>query len=257
MKIFRVFIFISISQFVQAQTKNATQIPVKGYELLWNDEFTGKELDFSKWIYRGLGRRGDAYNVRESIFLNGKGHLVIEARQKGDSVLTGMIATEGIFESQFGYFECKAQLNKTRGIWSAFWLQSSINTDFGTPQLNGVEIDIFEYFIHDSKDSVSHTLHWGGYKSTHKVAGPVKGKLKKTKDNFHTFGLEWTPTYYATYVDGTQTYFYQGPLISKVKEFMILSLHVDKKVAGPLKIENLPDSMRVDYVRVYKKISGK
>ncbi|MFM9911837.1 MAG: family 16 glycosylhydrolase [Chitinophagaceae bacterium] len=227
-------------------------LPVKGYLLHWSDEFNGNTLDRKQWNYRGLGKRGDAFNVSSAIFLDGKGHLIIKASQSEDSLLTGIIDTERNFETTYGYFECRAKLTSTNGIWPGFWLQSSRNTENGVPEKNGAEIDIFEYFQHERRDTVSHSIHWGGYSKTHQKAGPVLGPLQKTTDGFHTFGLEWTPTSYSTFVDGKVTYSGET-YISKVPEFIVLSLEINKQVAGPVNLKNLPDQFTIDYVRVYKK----
>ncbi|MHA4807436.1 glycoside hydrolase family 16 protein [Flavitalea flava] len=227
-------------------------IPVIGYRLVWHDEFEGNLLDKTKWALRSPGKRGDAYNCESAAQLDGKGHLLLSITKKNDSVFTGMIATENLFETRYGYFECKAKLLRLKGSWVAFWLQSSANQDNGTPEKNGAEIDIFEYFPNLDTNSVTHMLHWGGYGATHKSSGPVRVFLKKTVDDYHTFGLEWTPEGYSTFVDGVQTY--KGhSLISKVPEFMILSMEADSKVAGPLQLTGDPQYFTVDYVRVYKK----
>lgn len=232
--------------------KQQQQIPVKGYKLIWNDEFNGHSLDRLKWNYRNTGKRGDAINTEGSVYNNGKGQLVIKAAVKNGVVHAGMIDTERTFQTRYGYFECRAKLTGTLGIWPSFWLQSSKNGDHGTPDKNGAEIDIFEYFPHERRDTVSHTLHYGGYGATHQKAGPALGALQHTADGFHTFGLEWTPDGYTTFVDGIKTY--SGKVfVSKVPEFMILSLEANKLVAGPVDMGRLPDSFVVDYVRVYKK----
>nr|MBA4167592.1 glycoside hydrolase family 16 protein [Chitinophagaceae bacterium] len=226
---------------------------VKGYKLFWSDEFNGTTLDNSKWIYRGLGKRDEAYITKESVSLDGKGCMIMEVSRRGDSILTGMIATENIFSTRYGYFECRAALTTTPGTFPAFWLQSpTISNENGNTTSNGAEIDIFEYFPHTKRDSVAHTLHYGGYGSGHRVAGPVWGALKNTKSGFHTFGLEWTPNSYKTFVDGVQT-FSGDQLVSGVAEFIILSLGVNTAAAGPLQYSSLPDRFIVDYVRVYKK----
>ncbi len=230
-------------------------IPVKGYKLVWADEFEGKALDRNKWTYRGSGKRDDAYLSPATIYTDGHGHLIMEARLSGDSVLAGMIGTNGLFEIQYGYFECRASLTRTPGLYPAFWLQSSkIGEEKGGPSLNGAELDIFEYFPNLRKDAVAHTLHYGGYGTAHQVAGPVWGTLQATKDSFHVFGLEWTPSGYTTYVDGLPT-FKGNTLISRVPEFIVLSLGVNKMAAGPLDRAALPDRFIVDYVRVYQKRS--
>lgn len=223
-----------------------------GYQLFWQEEFSGNKLDPGKWKYRGLGRRGDAINTTAAIRLNGKGNLVLECRQSNDSILSGIIDSEGLFETKYGYFECRAKLTRVNGVWPGFWLQSRLNQNYGNPSTEGAEIDVFEYFHHLGKDSVAHTLHWGGYGFTHKMAGPVFGALKKTADDFHVFGFEWTPTSYKTFVDGELTY--SGSThISHVPEFLVISLEVNEKVAGKLDVTKLPVQFLVDYVRVYKK----
>jgi beta-glucanase (GH16 family) len=230
-------------------------IPVAGYRLTWSDEFDGKTLDGTKWKYRALGQRGDAINTESSVYLDGRGNLVIEAGSVKDKIYAGIIDTEGLFETRYGYFECRAKLPMIAGIWPAFWLQSSSNRDDTEPATAGAEIDIFEYFHHERRDTVSHSLHWGGYGRTHKVAGPVLGPMKKTNDSYHVFGLEWTPDSYSTFVDGVKTYT-GNTLISGVPEFIVLSLEVNQQVAGPLDRRDLPGKFIVDYVRVYKKLAA-
>jgi beta-glucanase (GH16 family) len=247
--LFRIFIFFGLLNYDKVEQ----EIPVRGYKLIWNDEFNGNELDKTKWRHRGLGKRDDAYITRRSSRLNENGFLVIEAKQSGDSITTGMITTEDIFEPLYGYFECRARPATTSGTISAFWLQSHlIHRELGSPEINGAELDIFECFPHISKDSVAHTLHWGGYGANHKVVGPFWAILKKTNDGFHTFGLEWTPESYNTFVDGVKTTS-GNSLISKVPEFIVLSLLADKTSAGQLDVKRLPDQFLVDYIRVYRK----
>jgi beta-glucanase (GH16 family) len=240
------------TQIAALQDKAEIPIQMKNYSLQWNDEFEGAKLNINKWNYRSLGKRGDAINSKDAIHLDGKGNLVIEARELGGNLIAGIIDTENKFATKFGYFECKAKLTRVKGIWPAFWLQSSTNIENGSPDKSGAEIDIFEYFKHEKLDSVSHTLHWGGYGKTHKKAGPVYGALQKTKDGFHVFGLEWTPNSYTTFVDGKATYIAKTN-ISQVPEFIVLSLEINREVAGILNKTELPDQYIIDYVRVYKK----
>ncbi|MDO6430412.1 glycoside hydrolase family 16 protein [Flavitalea sp. BT771] len=228
-------------------------LPVRAYKRVWSDEFNGAALDRTKWCYRGSGKRDDAYLSPAAIRLDGKGFLIIEARHSGDSILTGMIGTNGLFEIRYGYFECRASLTSTKGLYPAFWLQSpGIGEEKGSPATNGAELDIFEYFPNLRTDAVAHTLHYGGYGAAHQVAGPVWGLMQATKDGFHTFGLEWTPYGYTTFVDGLPT-FKGNSHISHVPEFIVLSLGVNKLAAGPLDEKGLPDRFVIDYVRVYQK----
>ena len=236
---------------LSAQRPQPSCSSCNGYELVWNDEFNGNRLDRNKWNFHAPGKRRDAFNTPAAVSLDGHGFLKITASVRNDSVFAAILSTEGTFETRYGFFECRAALTGTKGIWPAFWLFSPGNSD-GNPAEKGAEIDIFEYFLHDKKDSVCHTLHYGGYGAHHQVSGPVWSPLKKTPDGFHTFGLEWTPDAYAIYVDGQRTLVSKDN-ISKVPEVILLSVEVDKLAAGTLDKSRLPDSFTVDYVRVFKK----
>lgn len=233
--------------FASAQSAD---IPVEGYHLAWSDEFNGTAMDTTKWDYRDLGPRRDAVNVKDTVSLDGKGHLVLTTKRVGDAYHTAMIGTQGKFEAVFGYFECRVQFQKEIGHWSAFWLQTpTMGQEIGNPAKAGTEIDVVEY-LPNFGDDVSHTLHWDGYKDDHKsthrrltVPGVSKG--------WHTIGLLWTPEEYVFYVDGNETW-RSDQAVSKRSEYIILSLEVGKW-AGDIAKAKLPDSLTVDYVRVYQK----
>ena len=93
----------------------ATALPVDNYQLVWSDEFDGDTLDLDKWGYRSLGPRRDAINVKETVTLDGKGHLVLTTRRSGEEYHTAMIGTGGKYETAFGYFECRVKLQRQIG----------------------------------------------------------------------------------------------------------------------------------------------
>ena len=228
----------------------SADIPVAGYHLVWSDEFDGAALDTQKWDYRQLGPRRDGVNVKGAVSLDGEGHLVLTTSRNGDVYHTAMIGTEGKFETTFGYFECRAKLQKQVGHWSAFWLQSpAIGEEIGNPEASGTEVDIFEY-LRKSGDSVVHNLHWDGYGKHHKAAGGG-ATAPGLSDGWHTFGVQWSEEGYVFYVDGQETW-RTDKAISHRPEYIILSLEVGKW-AGDIAAATLPDSLLVDYVRVYQK----
>ena len=217
--------------------------------LVWSDEFDGKELDLSKWIYRGLGKRKDAVNVKEAVTLDGQGRLVITTSKAGDEWHTGMIATQGKFERAFGYWECRVKFQTQEGHWSAFWLQSPrLGKVIGDTAASGTEIDIFEY-LRKRDNKIQHTLHWDGYGKDHKSAAQVADVAGLT-EGWHTVGLEWTEKEYVFYIDGRETW-RTDKGVSQTPEYVILSCEVGKW-AGDISKTTLPDSALFDYVRVYK-----
>jgi len=251
-------VYLSIAAFLSvvspsfAAVQDAT-IPVNGYRLVWSDEFEGTALDMQKWGYRGLGPRRDGINAKETVSLDGKGHLVLETRCVGDEYHTAMIGTQDTFDTAFGYFETRVQLQKEVGHWSAFWLQTpAMGEDIGNPAVAGTEIDIFEY-LHNFGDRVVHNLHWDGYGDDHKHAGG-EATIPGLAQGWHTFGLLWTEKEYVFYVDGIETWRTSEGL-SKRPEYIILSLEVGEW-AGDIAKASLPDSLLVDYVRVYQSPRG-
>lgn len=225
-------------------------IPVKGYKLVWSDEFDGTTLDMRKWGYRCLGPRRDAVNVKDTVTLDGNGHLILTTKKQGDIRHTAMIGTQGKFEATFGYFECRAKLQTQFGHWSAFWLQTpTMGNPLDNPAAAGTEVDIFEYHKKLGKDVVVHNLHWDGYKKNHKHVGG-KATVPGLSKGWHTFGLLWTEKEYVFYVDGTETW-RTNKAISNRPEYIILSLEVGTW-AGDIANAKLPDSLHIDYVRVYQ-----
>ena len=238
----------------QRKAKTVSKIPVKGYRLAWSDEFNGTALDGKKWGYRALGPRKGGVNVKDTVRLDGKGHLVLTTKRSGDKYHTAMIATQKKFETTFGYFECRVLLQKQVGHWSAFWLQTpTMGKTVGNTTASGTEIDIFEY-LRKKGDVVQHTLHWDGYGKHHKSAGKTP-RIAGLSRGWHTFGLLWTKKEYVFTVDGKETW-RTGKAISGRSQYIILSLEVGGW-AGDISRATLPDSLTVDYVRVYKKAEPK
>jgi beta-glucanase (GH16 family) len=223
--------------------------PTGDYQLVWAEEFDGTSLDTAKWDYRNLGPRRDGINVRESIQLDGNGLLAIITREVDGEYHTGMIGTQGKYEFQFGYLECRVRFQNEVGHWSAFWLQSPTVGVVGDTRETGTEIDIFEYLVVDP-DEIKMNLHWDGYGDDHKHTGSSYTASGIT-DGFHLIGLEWTEEEYIFYVDGEEVW-RTNTAVSGVQEYIILSLEVGTW-AGDIAQAGLPDSVLFDYVRVYQK----
>jgi beta-glucanase (GH16 family) len=215
--------------------------------LIWQDEFDGKKLNAEQWIYRNLGPRRDGINSKDAVSLDGEGHLVISTFKKDDKYYTGMIGTQSKFEHKFGYWEAKIRFQKEVGHWSAFWLQSPEMGKIGDVKKYGTEIDIIEY-LSIKGDTVLNNLHWDGYKEDHKHIGN-KSVFPGLGKGFHTIGLWWTENEYRFYIDDEEMW-RTTEAVSHRSQFIILSLEVGKW-AGDIAKANLPDSMIVDYVRIY------
>ena len=228
------------------------EAPSPDYKLVWADEFDGEQLDTTKWDHRQLGKRRLAVNTKDSVRLDGQGHLVITTSKAGDEYHTGMIGTQGKFEPVFGYFECKVKFQTQQGHWSAFWLQTpTMGKVVGDPKQSGTEIDIFEYLAREP-GLLQMNLHWDGYGEHHKSAG-TKVTIPSVTEGFHTYGLLWTSKEYVFDVDGKEVWRSSAGGVSQVAEYLKLTEEIGSW-AGDIKTAALPDYFKVDYVRVYEAV---
>jgi len=86
-----------------------------GYKLIWEDQFNGHQLDTTKWNIRGTGPRRIGYNSPTAVKVE-DGYLKLYALQKGDSILGSAVGTVSHFTTKYGFFECRAQLQKSSGV---------------------------------------------------------------------------------------------------------------------------------------------
>lgn len=220
-----------------------------GYRLFWEDRFEGERLDSQKWEVRGIGPRALGFVSPEAVKVE-DGFLKLSAFKKDDKIFIGAVGTQNHFMTKYGYFECRAQLQKSAGVWAAFWIQSTEIAKGEDPAIYGAEIDIFEFFKKLGTDIVSHNVHWA-YGPNQKTTRGMQSYLRGVSEGFHLFALEWTPKKYVFLIDGYK--FYEVTIgISHIEEYLILSMELPSKMEE-LKNAVFPDEFVVDYVKVYKK----
>ena len=185
----------------------------------------------------------------------------IETRRiTGDNNSNKGSSDEILFGQAFGYFEARVKFPDTDGLWSAFWLQSSNQRKVASEGVDGTEIDIFESAFRRSKTSkMGHALLWNGYGAFSKVDDSIVELEQDLYDGYHTFALKWMPEYYVFYIDGKPTWASMGGGVSKVQEFLRLTVEIDAGDAyGPHgqkigKFDEASESIfYVDYVKVWQ-----
>lgn len=239
---------------------------IPGWTLVWNDEFNGTAVDSNKWEYEVNGDGGgnnelQYYTSRVQNSFVDTGTLVIVAREeayRGKKYTSARLRTKYRGDWLYGRFEIRAKLPWGRGSWPAIWM---LPTDWeygGWP--NSGEIDIMEHVgydpdvIHGSTHSKKYYFKIGTQKS-----GTVK--IPNVSFTFHTYAIEWYADRIDFFVDGAK-YFtssndgtgWEAWPFNRRFHF-ILNIAMGGDWGGAKGIDNdvLPQSMVVDYVRVYQK----
>lgn len=260
------------------------------FELVWSDEFDGTELDRSKWGYTWweLQRKGGFWH--EDMVDVKDGNLVITTAYFEDGLplpdaykgyfekhptdkpyrggwYTGVVETRGKFEGLYGYYECRAILPKSTGMWSAFWMMNDGVSNVDGSGKDGTEVDIFESMYYKdvwwgAGDAVISGIHYDGYSEGHQGDSIGKWFANNPYEEYNTYGVEWSPTEYIFYINGVETGRLSKGGVSQNPEYLILSCEVagangvaDADRHGTGKMSMKPGDTAefiVDYVRVYQ-----
>lgn len=234
------------------------QLP--GWKLVWNDEFTGTTVDLTKWEYEVNGDGGgnnelQYYTANPSNSFVKDGTLTIQAQKEnylGKQYTSARMRTRNKGDWKYGRIEVRAKVPYGRGMWPAIWMLPT-DWEYGGWPMSG-EIDIMECLGHDPW-TVYGTIHFGQSVAAHQQMG---GKYTRTGDSyaadFHVFAVEWDATSFQWFVDGIK-YFSATKASPFDKRFhLLLNVAVGGNWPGsPDEFTVFPQSMQVDYVRVYQR----
>jgi beta-glucanase (GH16 family) len=246
-----------------------------GWKLVWSDEFEGTDgtaIDSSKWNQE-TGNSGWTYNKERQYYTPGTanavlkgGSLVVTATNQAANhysceygtcqFTSARFNTAGKFEQKYGRFEARIQIPRGQGLWPAWWMLGN-DISSGWPECG--EIDIMEN-VGSDPSSDHGSMHGPGYSGGNPLTGayvlPNKAALA---DSFHVYAVEWEESVVRFYFDDilyeTRTpadvpagkkWVYDHPF------FLILNVAVGGQWPGdPDGTTQFPQTMKVDYVRVY------
>ena len=239
------------------------------WQLVWNDEFSGTNVDATKWSFDiGNGSGGWGNNELEyytsratNVYVN-NGVLHIVARKEnygGCSYTSAKLKTAGLFSKLYGRFEFRVKLPQGMGYWPALWLMP-VDSVYGGWAASG-EVDIMENKGR-IPTQVMGTLHFGApYPGQDQSYGsPYTFPGSGSVTNFHVYDMEWPTNSFSWYVDNTlyqtQTSWWSSgggyPAPFDIPFYIIMNLAVGGQFDGPPNGSTVfPGDMQVDYVRAY------
>jgi beta-glucanase (GH16 family) len=265
----------------------------------WCEEFNGTQgsPDITVWSF-DLGNGGFGNNELETYcgppgysgnpstcpttfstttsnaYVDGSGHLVIQAINSGGTWFSGRMKTQGLQNFQYGRIEASIQLPDTtnQGLWPAFWsLGSDINT---TPWPTCGEVDFMEVWSPlvpnipgpgpAGDRTTLHTASTGGSGlQPNGVFTFPSGQANNTA--FHTYGTIWSANMMQFYIDNPLQPYYIATTSNlpsgdtwafNAQIFLLANVAVGGTLGGtPSGSTPNPAKMMLDYVRQYQPLA--
>jgi beta-glucanase (GH16 family) len=244
------------------------------WQQTFGDEFNGVALDPTKWTtcYWWVSADGGCTNTSNaeqqwyspSNVIESDGTLKLRAQQqttlapdgKTYQYTSGMISsgrdtsllsTPPKFQFKYGYMEMRAKLPKGTGLWPAFWTLPS--SQGWPPEIDAMEgrgdrpsdINVGVY----NKDATGKTVHGSVW---------ITGLADYTAD-FHTFAVDWEPSYLDYYVDGVLRIRVTDPTrIPTEPMYVLANLAVGGNWPGsPDATTPFPSDLEIDWIHVFER----
>jgi beta-glucanase (GH16 family) len=253
-----------------AETTIATA-PQGNWQPSFVDEFNGAagskpnpQVWFPDVGGTGWGNRELQYYTRgENTYVDGQGHLVIEARAESGgytcwygpcTYTSGKVVTKQsrnvTFAQTYGRFEARIKMPPGTGLWPAFWLLGDNIDVVGHPESG--EIDVVEVLGRNTREVEQHAH--GPYLEFGSEFTLPEGQ---SVTDWHTYAVQWSSDAIEWQVDGATTrtltredagsrWVFDHPF------YILLNLAVGGNWPGAPNADTVfPAQMLVDYVRVY------
>jgi beta-glucanase (GH16 family) len=255
-------------------TGDIAMAPDSSWALAFRDEFNDSSLDTVKWeTHYACGRQvlmectadfpqsrsgerlysdwlnGEAQWYRPGNVTEGNGYLMLTAKREDTVSFTsgrlfnytsGMVQSKPSFSFREGFMEARVQLPTGFGLWPAFWTWPE--NEQWPP-----EIDAFEFFG-------SHpTFLYLGYHDQERGSSSKAISATDWRIGWHTIAVHWERRKLTWYIDGVaRRVVHDDPALSM---YMLATLAVcnGQKCPAPNSTTILPASLKMDYVRVWKR----
>jgi len=252
----------------------------QNWQLVWEDDFDGIDLDLSKWMHEygtgsqynmwGWGNGEKQYYQAQNTTLS-NGIATIEVKEEPGGIIdswgatsyysSSKISTKGIFDFRYGKVEARMKTIDGQGFWPAFWM---LPTNGSWP-CDG-EIDIMEqwggnYFTNGTTGAAhlgtcpySQSSHFYQNFSTYISSGSYA-------DEFHTYSVIWKEDTITWFVDDNEIFsidpssYWSVPSqhdwpFNSNQWYIMINLAITQ--GGPNANTVFPNQIQVDYVRVYQ-----
>ena len=229
-------------------------LPPAGYQLVFEDEFNGDQIDTQKWGFRTDSKLLSTQQ-RENVSVKG-GNLEIALRKetvKGKSYTAGGVISKKTFV--YGYYEARFKTPPVEGWHTAFWSmkhsfpdqpkrQALLELDYC--EQDGGDPNFFSFGIINQRPDPKKRQSWNGGRW-------VVEDAPDTSANFHVWACEFTPDTTRFYFDGRLTKELSSAGFSHDDMSVWFSV-IASTLKGDRFVDDskLPNVVQCDYIRVYQ-----
>ena len=255
-----------------------SSVAVARAQVVWSEEFNGREIDRGTWVY-DIGGHGfgngqlefDTARPENSYLEDGK--LVIEARREaysGKQFTSARMLTQGRFAFRYGSLEARIKMPDTaNGIWPAFWMLGNNFPAIDWPKSG--EIDIVEIGGKQGiaeglqQRKINCALHFAGLDGKYSFKDAWLDASTDLSKDFHRYRVSWTPEHMKFFLDDEEfgSWDISGPEFREYHQpfFPILNVAVGgwdtsyTGVSSPDAVTaRFPARMYVDWIRLTKNV---
>jgi beta-glucanase (GH16 family) len=240
--------------------------------LIWSDEFDDDGLpDPGKWLYE---TGGDGWGNREAQYFTYQrpenarvenGQLVIEAHkelwladagfQKYNDYTSARLLSKGSGDWLYGRIEVKARMPSGSGTWTSIHLLPTESVYGAWPRSGQMGI-----MMYVGKNPQWVNGHASSLKRNPMTGGSAQGDyifVADAETDFHVYAIDWAPDRISWLLDGVEYFSILNPGTGWEEWpfdhpfHLVLNFSVGGTVGGTIDPSIWPQSLEIDYVRVY------
>ncbi len=285
--------YLDESRFAQNHDLSNTAYFMDKFEMVFEDDFNGTEIDSSRWNTSLLWGDETIINGEQQYFVDTQSEtapsydpfniensvLTIEAIPTPDDIrgllpeacsaedasgndrcefLSGALSSHDKFNMTYGYVEGRMKTSGTSGALSSFYLYHRYPGE--GVNLHAPEIDIVEYLGENpfGDEDAFQTYHFADVNTGEIRSAPTMLHKNPTgelySDEFHTYGVLWEPQMVIWYIDGVEIKRLTGPQVSR-QGMNIVTYLVAGSAWAPTPDANgdFPLQFEIDYIRAYQR----
>ena len=285
--------YLDESQFAQRHDLSNTAYFMDKFNLVFEDDFNGTEIDSARWNTSLLWGDDTIINGEQQYFVDTQSDsapnyepfklensvLTIEAvptpaemrsqlpeacsaaDPSGNdrcAFLSGALSSHDKFNMTYGYVEGRMKTSGTSGALSSFYLYHRYPGE--GVNLHAPEIDIVEYLGENpfGDEDAFQTYHYADVNTGEIRSAPTMLHKNPTgelySDEFHTYGVLWEPQLVIWYIDGVEIKRLTGPQVSRQGMNIVTYLVAGSAWAPTPDINgDFPLQYEIDYIRAYQR----